>query len=109
MRFVPASEGVWLLIDENAPPDASLIATIRGPTELLALKGTCEARLASSDSTRPFTFSFGGHSYHVKPYTDRGGRLSLEIVGDDGSLARVETEFRFPETALDSPQTGING
>lgn len=97
MQFVPASGGVWLLVDENAPPDASLIATIRSPVELLALKGVCEARLTGTDLLKPFTFSFEGRTYLVTTFADRGGHLSLKIESDDGSLGRVETEFVFQE------------
>jgi hypothetical protein len=96
MRFVQQSEGVWLLIDESAPSRTCLIATVKGPVELLALKGLCESRLAG-DRLRPFDISFGGHSYCVTPYDDRGARLSLRIDGVDGSLSRVETEFSYPE------------
>jgi hypothetical protein len=96
MRFVQESEGVWLLIDETAPSHACLIATVRGPVEALALKGLCEARLANRELLQPFDVTFEGQSYRVTPFDDRGGRLSLRIEGEDGSLSRVETEFQHP-------------
>lgn len=96
MQFVQR-DGVYLLIDETAPPDANVIATVRGPVEALALKGLCEARLDSDNDLQPFDVTFGDHRYHVTPYADRGNRLSLRIDGSDGSLSRVETEFATPE------------
>jgi hypothetical protein len=42
-----------------------------------------------------FEFAHEGLSYRVTPHGDRGGRLSLRIGGGDGSLSRVETEFRW--------------
>lgn len=98
MQFVQRPGGVWLLIDETAPADANVIATVGGPVEALALKGLCEARLASDAPPGPFELRHGGHGYRVTPYADRGGRISLRIDGGDGSLSRVETEFRWPET-----------
>jgi hypothetical protein len=97
MQFIQESEGVWLLIDETAPSDACLIATVRGPVEVLALKGLCEARLAAAGPPQPFVITLEGRGYRVTPYADREGRLSLRIDGKDGSLSRVETEFRYPE------------
>jgi hypothetical protein len=94
MRFVQETGGVWLLIDEAAPPEACAIATVRGPVEVLALKGLCETRLASPGAFACFAFTFEGREYRVTPFPDRGGRLSLRIDGSDGSLSRVETEFR---------------
>jgi hypothetical protein len=97
MRFIQEREGVWLLIDETAPSQACLIATVRGPVEALALKGLCEARLTTRGRLQPFDITFEGQSYRVTPFADRGGRLSLRIDGEDGSLSRVETEFRHSE------------
>lgn len=42
-----------------------------------------------------FESTHEGLFYRVTPFSDRGGRLSLRIQGDDGSLGRVETEFRW--------------
>ncbi len=94
MRFVQEAGGVWLLIDETAPPDACLIATVRGPVEVLALKGLCEALIGAAGTVQDFAFTHDGRGFQVTPYADRGGRLSLRIDGSDGSLSRVETEFR---------------
>jgi hypothetical protein len=94
--MVPADGGVWHLIDEAAPPDANLIAVLRGPIEILAVKALCEAMLRPEGSSAEFGFVHDGRSYRVTSHTDRGGRLTLRIDGDDGSLSRVETEFRLP-------------
>ncbi|MFM8271392.1 MAG: hypothetical protein ACKODX_03575 [Gemmata sp.] len=96
MQFVPATGGVWHLIDEAAPPDANLIAVLRGPVEVLAVKGLCEAMLRPGGLPAEFSIDYEGRSYRVTPFGDRGGRLSLRIDGIDGSLSRVETEFRWP-------------
>jgi hypothetical protein len=45
MQFIQQDGDVWLLVDETAPPEAQLIATVKSPVEVLALKGLCEARL----------------------------------------------------------------
>lgn len=97
MRFESRPEGVWLLIDETASPEASVIATIRGPVEVLALKGLCEQRLQSHGLLTPFDFTFDEHDYRATPYPDRGDKVTLRIQGSDGSLFRVETEFHWPE------------
>lgn len=95
MQFVMA-DGVWNLIDETAPPDANVIAVLRGLVEILAVKALCEHKLLPGGVPVEFAFTHDGHSYRVTPYSDRGKRLSLRIDGDDGSLLRVETEFRWP-------------
>jgi hypothetical protein len=94
MQFVQEAGGVWLLIDETAPPDACVLARVSGPVEVLPLRGLCESRLASGGPLTPFEFTIGERTYRVTPYPDRDGRLSLRIDGSDGSLSRVETEFR---------------
>ena len=96
MQFVQRPGGVWHLTDETAPPGANLIAAVNGPVEVLALKGLCEALVASRRVNDPFTFHHDGRAYRVTPYSDRDGRLSLHIDGEDGSLWRVETEFCWP-------------
>lgn len=88
--------GMWLLIDETAPPNADVIATVRGPVEVLALRGPCEARLGSAFCMRPLDFTPDSRQYHVTPFADRGNRLPLRIDGSDGSRWRVETEFAVP-------------
>jgi hypothetical protein len=105
MQFVQRPGGVWHLIDETAPPEECLVAEVRGPVEVLALKGLCEARLASAAPPEPFGFHHEGHEYRVTPYADRGDKLSLRIDGSNGSLSRVETEFRHEtEDPPDHPQ-----
>jgi hypothetical protein len=94
MQFKQLTEGSWLLIDETAPSNANVIATVRGTVEVLALKGLCEAKLRGDESYRPYAFELANRRYEVTPYTDRGGRLSLRILGPDGFHGRVETEFK---------------
>ena len=86
---------MWHLIDEAAPPNANLIAVLRGPVEILAVKALCEAMLHPGGLPNEFAFTHNGRSYRATPYGDRGHRLSLRIDGEDGSLARVETEFAW--------------
>ncbi len=95
MKLVPVGS-VWHLVDEAAPPDANLIAVLRGPVEILAAKALCEAMLRPEGLPAEFQFVHEGRSYRVTPYSDRGGRLTIRIDGDDGSLSRVETEFGWP-------------
>jgi hypothetical protein len=95
MKFITTAGGVWHLIDESAPPDANLIAVLRGPLEVLAVKALCEQMLRPGDLPAEFAFAHGEYSYRVTPFSDRGGRLSLRIDGGDGSLSRVETEFTW--------------
>lgn len=95
MQILPAS-GVWHLIDETAPHDANLIAVLRGPVEILAVKALCEAMLQPAGVPKEFSFTHDGRSYRVTPYGDRDNRLSLRIDGDNGSIGRVETQFAWP-------------
>lgn len=94
MQIVPAG-GLWQLIDETAPADANLIAVLRGPVEVLAVKALCEQMLLPNGLPNEFSFTHDGRSYRVTPFSDRDRRLSLRIDGDDGSLSRVETEFAW--------------
>lgn len=96
MQIVPAAHGVWQLIDETAPADANLIAVLRGPVEILAVKALCEAMVRPGGVPNEFSFTHDGRSYRATPYGDRDNRLSLRIDGEDGSLSRVETEFAWP-------------
>lgn len=96
MQLVRGDGGVWNLIDETDPSDANLIAVLRGPIEVLAVKNLCEHMLSPGGVPAEFAFPHNGLAYRVTPYSDRGDRLSLRIDGDDGSLSRVETEFRWP-------------
>lgn len=98
MQFKQQADDVWLLIDETAPPDANVIATVRGSVEILALKGLCEAKLRGDNLNRPYGFELASLRYEVTPYSDRGGRLSLRILGPDGFRGRVETEFKADDT-----------
>lgn len=100
MQFAQQPGGVWHLIDETAPPGANLIAAVNGPVEALALKGLCEVVATSRRVSDTFTFHHDGRAYRVEPYSDRDNRLSLRIAGEDGSLSRVETEFRWPASAV---------
>ncbi len=100
MQFVQRPGGVWHLIDEAAPPGANLIAAVNGPVEVLALKSLCEAFATSRRVSDTFAFHHDSRAYRVVPYSDRDGRLSLRIDGEDGSLSRVETEFRWPASQV---------
>lgn len=95
VHFSKGEEGAWLLIDETAPPAANVIAVLRGPVEILAVRRLCEERLRGPYGSL-FIFEHDGLRYAVTPHADRGGKLTLSIRGDDGSLSRVETEFAFP-------------
>jgi hypothetical protein len=100
MKFTEG-EGVWYLIDEAAPSDACVIAVLKDDVELLALKRLCEDMLeVGASAGGSFAFLHDGKRYEVTRYADRGNRLSLKIVGDDGSLRRIESEFTFPATEL---------
>jgi hypothetical protein len=92
MELVKASEGVWHLIDETAPPEANLIATVRGPVEAMALKELCIARLAGTIPDA-FEYALAGRTYRATCNRDSLGKISLSIVGDDGARYRVETEL----------------
>ena len=97
MQIVPTG-CLWHLIDESAPPDANLIAVLRGPVEILAVKSLCEAMFQPGGLPVKFSFTHDGRAYRVTPFSDRDSRLSLRIDGDDDSLSRVETEFAWPGT-----------
>lgn len=96
MRFMKG-EDVWYLIDEQACADANVIAVLRDEVEILALREFTERFLTGArHAGDAWTFKQGAISYEVVPFSDRGGRLSLRIQGDDGSLRRIESEFAFP-------------
>lgn len=97
MKILPAGT-VWHLIDETASADANLIAILRGPVEILAVRALCEYMLRPGGIPAEFAFSHDGRSYRVTPFSDRDDRLSLRIDSDDGSLSRVETEFAWPSS-----------
>lgn len=92
-------EGGWLLIDEGAPEDANVIAVLRTVVEVVAIKTFCE-RFLTGQLPGPYSIQHGRTTYTVTPFQDREGKLSLKVVGADGSLGRVETEFVLdPPTA----------
>jgi len=97
MKFVQETDDIWHLVDENAPASSCVIATLKGPIEIIAIKRFCEVFLQMPhlllDAIR---FSHEGHSYSVRPFSDRGNKLSLRIERDDGALWRIETEFEYP-------------
>jgi hypothetical protein len=93
MRFIQR-QGFWHLIDENAPEEACVIATLRNDVEILVLKRFCENYLGGSGlPTGEFDVQHDGRCYRVVPVRGTGGKLAFEIAGDDGSLARIDTEF----------------
>jgi hypothetical protein len=63
---------------------------------VLTQKTLCQYLLSPGGLPPAFRFTHDGRSYQVMPYGHRDGRLSLRIEGDDWSLGRVETVFRFP-------------
>lgn len=85
----------WHLIDEDAPPDACVIATLRDDVEAAALKRFCERYLdeTGADPGGPFSVEHAGHSYTVFAESRKGKKLILRIVGTDGAEAFVRTEF----------------
>lgn len=92
MKFV-RDQGVWHLIDENAPQHACVIATLRTEVEILAIKMLCEHYLA--EPTRlpdPFSIQHDGNFFNVVP-ARQAGRVILHITGEDGTASSLETEF----------------
>lgn len=92
MKFV-RDQGVWHLIDENAPQHACVIATMRSELEILAMKMLCEHYLA--EPTRlpePFTIQHEGNLFNVVP-ARQDGKLILHISGEDGTASSLETVF----------------
>ncbi len=92
MRFLQR-QGVWHLIDENAPEGANVIARLRSEVEILVLKQFCEQFLGGDLPPGEFEVRHGSRSYRVVPVQGTGGRLAFEVAGDDGSMARIDTEF----------------
>lgn len=92
MKFV-RGQGAWHLIDEEAPRDACVIATLRNEVEILAMKLLCEHFLAEpARLPDPFSVQHDGSFFNVVPAT-RNGKLILHITGEDGTDSCVETEF----------------
>ncbi len=92
-------DGVWVLIDEAAPPDSCVcvIAVLKDEVEILARKQLCEQFLSNAgQSFQAFSIEYKGKKHKVALFPDRGNRLSMQIQGEDGSLRRVETQISFP-------------
>lgn len=94
MKFLKRGTG-WQLIDENAPPNACVIATLRNEIEAAALKRFCELYLEATreGSGSPFSVDHCGHTYTVFPESGVGGKLRLRIVGPELAETFVDTEF----------------
>jgi hypothetical protein len=93
MRFIQR-QGVWHLIDENAPEEACVIATLRNEAEVLALKGFCERYLGGDGhQLGEFEVWHAGQRYRVRSFSGAGGKLVLEVEGEDGTRSRVDTQF----------------
>ena len=85
MRFVQR-QGIWHLIDENAPQGANVIATMRNDVEILVLKRFCEEFLrGSGPPPGEFEVRHGGRCYRVAPLQGPGGRLSTSHGGPSGA------------------------
>jgi hypothetical protein len=100
VKFV-RRQGVWHLIDEQAPPEACVIATLRSEVEVKALKKFCE--LWVSDPTRAlagFEILHNGKRFEVS--VAGGEKLDLRLLGEDGSATTVETEFALGPPAREA-------
>lgn len=96
MQFVQR-DGVWLLIDETAPADACVIATLRSEVEVLALREFCQCFLQAPDGVpEHFSIRHRGADYTVTPLGAPGEKLALVIRGD-GYSSTVATEFAMPD------------
>ncbi len=92
MKFVQR-EGDWQLIDENAPADACVIATLRSEVEVVALGEFCKFYLQSPDRVpEHFTVRHKGAEYTVTPLGAPGEKLALVIRGE-GYSSTVATQF----------------
>jgi hypothetical protein len=95
MRFVQG-EGVWHLVDEHAPADACIIATLRSEVEVLALSEFCRRYLHRADEVpEHFPVTYRGVTYLVTPLGAPGEKLELAIRGG-GHSSTVKTEFAMP-------------
>ncbi len=95
MKFVHQN-GVWLLIDELAPREACVIATLRNEVEVLALREFCQLTLQAPDHIpEHFLIRHKGADYTVTPLGAPGEKLALIITGN-GYSSTVETEFAMP-------------
>jgi hypothetical protein len=92
VQFVRRKD-VWLLIDENAPEQACVIATLRDEIELLALREFCQFYLQGRVPEH-FPIRHGSADYTVTPLGAPGEKLALVIRGD-GYSSSVATEFRM--------------
>jgi hypothetical protein len=93
VQFVQRKD-VWLLIDETAPEDACVIATLRDEVELLALREFCLFYLRGRVPEH-FPIRHGVADYTVTPLGAPGEKLSLIICGE-GYASTVATEFAMP-------------
>jgi hypothetical protein len=83
----------WLLIDENAPEGADVIAVLRSEVELVALSRFCQLYLQAPDRVpEHFTVSHKGADFTVTPLGAPGEKLALVIRGD-GFSSTIPTEF----------------
>lgn len=92
MKFI-RDQGVWHLIDENAPQHACVIATLRSEVEVMAMKEFCDLFLTEPDKLPgAFSLRHGSSLFNVVPER-RHGKLVLHITGEDGTDSCLETEF----------------
>ena len=92
MKFVQR-DGGWLLIDEKAPQEACVIATLRSEIEVLALREFCSLTLRAADRIpEHFAIRYREADYTVTPLGAPGEKLSLIIRGKEYT-STVETEF----------------
>jgi hypothetical protein len=90
-------DSVWLLIDETAPEEACVIATLQGEVEVLALREFCRLYLRGDDRIpEHFAIKYRGADYRVTPLGAVGEKLSLVICGN-GYASTVATEFAMPD------------
>jgi hypothetical protein len=95
MKFV-RGQGVWHLIDENAPKEACVIATLRNEVEVLALREFCQLTLQAPDHIpEHFPIRYQGVDYVVTPLGAPGEKLAL-IISGDGFSSTVATQFMMP-------------
>lgn len=96
MRFVQRGSD-WLLIDENAPVDACVIAVLRSKVEVVALNEFCKLTLTNPEHIpEHYPIRFEGADYTVTPLGAPGEKLTLVISGNGRSSA-VVTEFAMPD------------
>jgi hypothetical protein len=93
MRFVE-HEGCWRLVDDSAPGQSRVLATLRSEVEVLAMAAFCEHYLADPNNLPSrFEVRHGARTHVVFFLGGRGGRLTLHVEGEDGTVTDVATEF----------------